>query len=162
MPPPLLCLTRAICVAAAMTLGTAASAASPEAEQAEEAPGVPKVTISRIDGVRLRDDRATLDLTLEVANPKGVPLALQALRFQCFFGGAAVAQGQSRAPVEIPANGRASLPVSVDVDSTGFLNLASVLSSGRAVSYRIEGIAEVGLAGFPVPFSYSGTVGSGG
>jgi LEA14-like dessication related protein len=127
------------------------------AAQAVE-PADPVVTIRRIDAIQWQPDGATLDLTLRVENPKGVALPLQALHFRCFFADTAVADGNGLAPVTIPSNGSALVPVRLDVDAVTLAVVSAALSTGQALRYRIEGTAEIGITGIPVPFAHQGTL----
>jgi LEA14-like dessication related protein len=135
-------------VAAAVLCGLPGPAAATE----------PRVSIVSIDALQVQPDGATVDLTLKIENPQGVALPLQALHFQCYFGTAAVAQGTSLVPVTLPANGSARVPVRLDIDGATLVALSAAVSSGDALAYRIEGTAEVGLTGIPLPFVHTGTI----
>jgi LEA14-like dessication related protein len=119
---------------------------------------VPGVSIERIDAIRWHSDGATVELSLRLENPQGVALPLQSLHFQCFFTDTPVAAGASLGPVRIPAGGSAIVPVRLEIDPVTVMVLAQDLSSESPLTYRIEGVAEVGLTGIAVPFSHSGTI----
>jgi LEA14-like dessication related protein len=118
----------------------------------------PEVSIASIDSIALQGRTAILDLTLAIRNPNGLALPLQKLRFQSQFNGLDVAQGDSTAPVTIPAQGQAQVPVRVNVDSATMLTLLATLPPDGTVNYLISGTAEIGLTMLRIPFSHSGTV----
>jgi len=149
MWPPFLTLLRSIGWSAALFAGAAPLA---------QAQTDPAITLSRIEAVRLQGERGSLDLALDVQNRHSISLEMQTVKFRLFLGSTEVGQGQSMAPVRIPAGGRALLPVRVDVERVPELAMTLALSAGRQIPYVIKGIAEVGLTGLPVPFTYSGMV----
>lgn len=118
----------------------------------------PEVSIRSVDGVALRGAAAILDLTLNIRNTGGLALPLQELRFQLQFNGLDVARGVSTAPVNIPAQQQAQVPVQLNVDSAMLLSLIATLPSDGTVHYVIKGTAEIGQTMLQIPFDHSGTV----
>lgn len=121
----------------------------------------PGVRIARVDAVDWQIDGATIDLTLDVENSKGVNLPLQALHFRCYFKETAIATGESLVPITIPANHHAWIPVRLQVDNDTLALVSQALASGDPLAYRIEGTAEIGLTRLEVPFAYRGKLGFG-
>lgn len=118
----------------------------------------PRVSITSVDRIEWKDNRATLDLTLDVANPSGVDVQLSSLKFRCVFGDAAKASGESRSGITIPSNDHASVPVRVVVSGDNLLALVMLASNSAALTYRLEGTAELGPMGLEVPFSHTGRI----
>lgn len=125
---------------------------------AHAVPAAPAVSVSRVDGITLQGQTAILDLTLAISNPNGLEMPLHKLRFRLQFNALDVAQGESTAPVTIPAQGRAQVPVEVNVDSATLLTLFATLPPDGTVSYLISGSAEIGMTMLRIPFSDSGKV----
>ncbi len=122
------------------------------------AQAAPDVSIASVDGIDFRGQTAVLDLTLSIRNTAGLALPLQALRFHCGFDGVDVAQGQSTAPVTIPAGGRAMVPVRLHVDSASLLGVLANLPPDGRVNYALQGHAEIGLTMLQIPFSHHGVI----
>ena len=118
----------------------------------------PEVSIRSVDGIALQGATAILDLTLDIRNTGGLALPLQKLRFQLQFNGLEVAQGVSTAPVTIPAQQKAQVPVQVNVDSPTLLGLIATLPPNGMVRYVIQGTAEIGQTMLQIPFTHSGAV----
>ncbi|SCC91346.1 conserved exported hypothetical protein [Thiomonas sp. X19] len=118
----------------------------------------PEVSIASVNGIDFQGQTAVLDLTLSIRNTAGLALPLQALRFHCGFNGIDVAQGQSTTPVNIPAGGRAMVPVRLDVDSASLLGVLANLPPDGQVNYQLQGHAEIGLTMLQIPFSHQGVI----
>jgi len=116
----------------------------------------PRVSIASVDRIEWKNNRATLDLTLEVGNPSGVDVTVSALKFNCVFGDVAKASGESRLPITIAANARANIPVRVTVSGDSLLALAVLVSNGSSLDYRLDGTALLGPMAIEVPFSRVG------
>ena len=142
----------------ALLLAAATASVLAVLPRAWAAPAPPAVSITRIDRVVLDGPTAILDLTLGITNPNGLPLPLHKLRFQLQFNAIDVARGESTAPVTIPPQGQAQVPVEVAVDGPTLLTLIATLPPDGTVNYRISGTAEIGLTMLRIPFSDSGTV----
>jgi len=118
----------------------------------------PAVSIASIDRIEWKNNRATLDLTLDVANPSGVDVQLSSLKFHCVFGGTANATGESRSAVTVPSNDHASVPVRLTVSGDSLVALVILASNSTALDYRLEGTAELGPMGLEVPFARTGRI----
>ncbi len=121
-------------------------------------PVAPEVSIANVTGIALQGSNAVLDLLLSVHNPGGLTLPLQALRFHIWLGGVDVARGQSTEPVTIPAQGQASVPVQLNVDSASMLGVLATAAADGTVPYKLEGHAEIGLSMLRIPFNRTGRV----
>lgn len=126
--------------------------------QAQPSGSAPEVSIRSVDSMALRGTTAILDLTLDIRNPGGLALPLQKLRFQLQFNGLDVARGVSTAPVTIPAQQQAQVPVQVSVDGPTMLSLIASLPPDGMVPYVITGTAEIGQTMLQIPFTHSGAV----
>jgi LEA14-like dessication related protein len=122
------------------------------------AQNAPEVSIASVTRITLQGSNAVVDLLLSVRNQGGLGLPLQALRFHCWLGGVDVARGQSTEPVTIPAQGQASVPVRLNVDSASLLGVLATAAPDGTVPYKLEGHAEIGLTMLQIPFSHSGFV----
>ena len=118
----------------------------------------PEVSLQSVDGMALQGATAIFDLTLNIRNTSSLALPLQKLRFQLQFNDFEVAQGISTAPVTIPAQQQAQVPVQVNVDSATLLSLLATLPSDGTVQYVIKGTAEIGQTMLQIPFTHSGAV----
>ena len=140
-------------LALCLTLGPAA--APPTRAQPSTAP---QVTLQSVDGIALQGATAILDLTLNIRNTSSLALPLQKLRFRLQFNDFEAAQGISTAPVNIPAQQQAQVPVQVNVDSATLLSLLAAQPSDGTVHYLIQGTAEIGQTLLQIPFTHSGAV----
>jgi LEA14-like dessication related protein len=118
----------------------------------------PAVSIASIDRIEWKNNRATLDITLDVTNPSGVDVQLSSLKFHCVFGGSANASGESRSVVTVPSNDHASVPVRLTVSGDSLVALVILASNSTALDYRLDGTAELGPMGLEVPFSRTGRI----
>ena len=104
----------------------------------------PRVLVRSIDSVTLLGHTALLDLTVQVRDPGPLALPLQKLRFGLRLDGAPVGQGESTAPVTIPAGGHADIPVTLRIDGPTLMQIILALPPNLTVHYRIAGTAEIG------------------
>ncbi|MGC9185507.1 MAG: LEA type 2 family protein, partial [Thiomonas sp.] len=80
------------------------------------------------------------------------------LRFALQLDGVNLAQGISTAPVTIPAQQQARVPVQVSVDGPSLLGLIATLPADGSVHYLLTGTAEIGQTLLQIPFRHSGVV----
>jgi LEA14-like dessication related protein len=142
-------LRLALCILAATCLPPAL---------AGQASAAPEVGVRSVQAIALQGTTAIIDLTLDVRNPGALALPLQKLRFALRFNDLDVAKGASTAPVTIPAQQHALVPVQVTVDSATLLTLLATLPPDGTVTYRIQGTAEIGQTMLQIPFAQAGVV----
>lgn len=130
----------------------------PPAPRAQNGPPQPQVSLRSIDAVRIAGPEATLDLTLRVVNTGPLALPLHKLRFTLSLSGIDIGQGESTAPVDIPAGGAAHIPVRLVVQGPTLVQVLLTLPGNDTLPYRIAGTAEIGLTLLQIPFSQDGVV----
>lgn len=118
----------------------------------------PRVLVRSIDSVTLLGRSALLDLTVQVRDPGPLALPLQKLRFGLQLDGTAVGQGESTAPVTVPAGGHADIPVTLHIDGPTLMQIILALPPNLTVHYRIAGTAEIGQTMLQIPFAEEGEV----
>jgi len=139
----------------ALCLMLGPAAAPPTRAQPSTAP---QVTLQSVDGIALQGATAILDLTLNIRNTSSLALPLHKLRFALQLDGVDVALGISTAPVNIPAQQQAQVPVQVNVGSATLLGILSTLPPDGRVHYTLTGTAEIGQTLLQIPFTQSGAV----
>lgn len=125
---------------------------------AQAARTAPEVSIASVDRVELRGRDAHIDLTLAVRNPNPIDLPLREITAHARFNGADVLDGRSTAPVNLPAQGSADVPLRLDIDSAALLALLATLPPDGKVAYALDGQAEIGSTLLRVPFHRDGTI----
>ncbi len=131
----------------------------PFAHAAPPSSSVPRITLSSVGRLEFRNNGATVDVMLDVRNPTGVDMRLNALTFQCIFNRIAKADGKSTGAVTVPSNSHALVPVRLSVDQNGLTGIVSIVASGaKSVDYQLNGVAELGPMMLDVPFSQTGNI----
>ena len=139
-------------------LAQAGSSAPAEAASEPSADSAPQVRIVAVRGVAWHGSEAQVDLLLQVSNPRGWSVVLNDIRMNCSFNGVATATGRATEALDLPAHGRADVPVSVTIDGQALLTVLASLPPDGSVRYTLEGDAEIGDTLLRVPFQKQGSV----
>lgn len=121
-------------------------------------PQSPTVKIAGIRPTKISLTSQTLELTLNILNPNGFDLPMEALTFSARFAGKSFAQGNTINKVTIPANGEALLKVRV---KTGLGQLAEqfrtmVAKDDLDLHYDIKGFVKLSNWPKTIPINVEG------
>jgi LEA14-like dessication related protein len=120
-------------------------------------PEPPRVTLERVQILRIADAKADLSLRLRVANPNDFSLAVDSIAFEILLDGLLAARGQSTHIDTLPPRGEANVDVAGRVDVAVVATAMMSLGSQRPVDYAMSGSATL-AGGTVVPFSRKGQI----
>ncbi|MES2962241.1 MAG: LEA type 2 family protein [Bdellovibrionota bacterium] len=116
----------------------------------------PKIALSRVALQDVTPNTATVVFGVEVDNPNGFALKLDALRYELEIGGKAIGSGRIDKPAEVAAHSKGVVDVPVPVKFADLFSSFSDLMNKTTSDYRVRGEASFGL--LSIPFDEKGEI----
>ena len=127
---------RVLSVVVAVVAGLAAACATAPKGAPRIEP--PRVTLATIRAINVDANGVVAQGTIKVENPNPFPVRLQKVSYAMTFEGRPTATGETMAPLDVPAGGTATAPVTIRAPVRAALAAGAVLFLMGELPYQLD------------------------